>query len=64
MKKLALLGGLALSLMASSLLFQLAEMVTYEGRPPNDLGGLDCIGLTALRRYYACADPRRRRCGR
>jgi crotonobetainyl-CoA:carnitine CoA-transferase CaiB-like acyl-CoA transferase len=44
------------SLMASSLLFQLAEMVTYEGRPPNDLGGLDCIGLTALRRYYACAD--------
>ncbi|MDE2486400.1 MAG: CoA transferase, partial [Alphaproteobacteria bacterium] len=44
------------SLMASSLLFQLAEMVTYEGRPPNDLGALDCIGLRALHRYYACAD--------
>lgn len=44
------------SLMASSLLFQLAEMVTYDGRPPNDLGGLDCIGLRALHRFYACAD--------
>jgi crotonobetainyl-CoA:carnitine CoA-transferase CaiB-like acyl-CoA transferase len=44
------------SLMAQSLLFQLGEMVTYEGRPPNDLGGLDCLGVRALHRYYACAD--------
>jgi len=44
------------SLMAQSLLFQLSEMVTYEGRPPNDLGGVDCLGVRALHRYYACAD--------
>jgi crotonobetainyl-CoA:carnitine CoA-transferase CaiB-like acyl-CoA transferase len=44
------------SLMAQSLLFQLGEMVTYKGRPPNDLGGEDCLGLGALHRYYACAD--------
>ncbi|HEV2532589.1 CoA transferase, partial [Phenylobacterium sp.] len=44
------------SLMAQSLLFQIGEVTTYPGRPPNDLGGLDCIGLTALNRYYACAD--------
>ncbi|MFL5295399.1 MAG: CaiB/BaiF CoA transferase family protein [Phenylobacterium sp.] len=44
------------SLMAQSLLFQLGEMVSYEGRQPNDLGGLDCLGVRALHRYYACAD--------
>jgi crotonobetainyl-CoA:carnitine CoA-transferase CaiB-like acyl-CoA transferase len=44
------------SLMAQSLLFQIAEMVTYEGRPPNDLGGVDCLGVRALHRYYTCAD--------
>ncbi len=31
-------------------------MVHYEGRPPNDLGGVDCLGVRALHRYYACAD--------
>jgi crotonobetainyl-CoA:carnitine CoA-transferase CaiB-like acyl-CoA transferase len=44
------------SLMAQSLLFQLGEMVTYEGRPPNDVGGVDCLGVRALHRYYACED--------
>ena len=44
------------SLMAQSLLFQLGELVTYEGRAPNDLGGVDCLGTSALHRYYACAD--------
>jgi crotonobetainyl-CoA:carnitine CoA-transferase CaiB-like acyl-CoA transferase len=44
------------SLMAQSLLFQIGEVTTYPGRPANDLGGLDCIGLRALHRYYACAD--------
>jgi crotonobetainyl-CoA:carnitine CoA-transferase CaiB-like acyl-CoA transferase len=44
------------SLMAQSLLFQLPELVTYDGRPPNDQGGRDCLGLRALHRYYACAD--------
>jgi crotonobetainyl-CoA:carnitine CoA-transferase CaiB-like acyl-CoA transferase len=44
------------SLMASSLLFQLGEMTTWPGRPPNDPGGMDCIGISALHRFYACAD--------
>jgi crotonobetainyl-CoA:carnitine CoA-transferase CaiB-like acyl-CoA transferase len=44
------------SLLAQSLLFQLGEMVTYDGRPPNDVGAVDCIGLRALHRYYECAD--------
>ena len=44
------------SLLAQSLLFQLGEMVTYDGRPPNDLGGEDCLGVRALYRYYKCAD--------
>jgi len=43
------------SLMAQSLLFQLGELVDYAGRPPNDLGGVDCLGVSALHRYYACA---------
>ncbi len=44
------------SLLAQSLLFQIGEMVDYAGRPANDPGGLDCIGVGALHRYYACAD--------
>lgn len=44
------------SLLAQSLLYQLGEMVDYAGRPPNDLGGRDCVGLTALYRFYPCAD--------
>ena len=44
------------SLMSQSLLFQLGENVTYDGRPPNDLGGVDCVGVRALCRYYECAD--------
>ncbi len=35
------------SLMAQSLTFQLAEVVAYEGRPANDLGGRDCLGPRA-----------------
>ncbi|WP_293383387.1 CoA transferase [Phenylobacterium sp.] len=44
------------SLMAQSLTFQLAEVVDYAGRPPNDLGGRDCLGPRALHRFYQCAD--------
>jgi crotonobetainyl-CoA:carnitine CoA-transferase CaiB-like acyl-CoA transferase len=44
------------SLMAQSLLFQLGEMVSYESRPANELGGVDFAGTRALHRYYACAD--------
>jgi crotonobetainyl-CoA:carnitine CoA-transferase CaiB-like acyl-CoA transferase len=44
------------SLLAQSLTFQLAEMTTYAGRPPNDVGDRDCIGVRALHRFYACGD--------
>ena len=44
------------SLMAQSLLFQLGEMVSYAGRPANDPGGEDCLGISALHRFYSCAD--------
>lgn len=44
------------SLMAQSLTFQLAEVVAYEGRPANDIGGRDCLGPRALHRFYACDD--------
>ncbi len=44
------------SLMAQSLTFQLAEVVAYEGRPPNEVGGRDCLGPRALHRFYECAD--------
>jgi crotonobetainyl-CoA:carnitine CoA-transferase CaiB-like acyl-CoA transferase len=44
------------SLMAQSLTFQLAEVTSYEGRPPNDIGARDCIGVRALHRFYLCGD--------
>ena len=44
------------SLMAQSLLFQLGEMVSYAGRPENVLGGEDCLGVSAVHRFYNCAD--------
>ena len=44
------------SLMAQSLTFQIGEVVHYEGRPPNDIGDRDCVGLRALHRFYPCAD--------
>jgi len=44
------------SLMAQSLTYQIAEMTRYAGRPDNDLGGRDCVGVSALTRFYACAD--------
>ncbi|ODT87991.1 CoA transferase [Phenylobacterium sp. SCN 70-31] len=44
------------SLMAQSLLFQSGEVTAYDGRPPNVEGDVDCIGVSALHRFYACAD--------
>jgi crotonobetainyl-CoA:carnitine CoA-transferase CaiB-like acyl-CoA transferase len=44
------------SLMAQSLTFQLGEVTTYAGRPPNDVGSRDCIGLRVLHRFYRCTD--------
>jgi len=44
------------SLMAQSLTFQLGEVVTWEGRPPAPSGGVDCVGLSPVHRYYECQD--------
>jgi len=37
-------------------LFQSGELTWYEGRPPAPAGARDCVGISALRRFYACAD--------
>ena len=44
------------SLLAQSLLFQLAEFVNYSGRPETAKGGRDFSGPRALHRYYPCMD--------
>ena len=44
------------SLLAQSLTFQLGEVVTWEGRPPAPSGGIDCVGLSPVHRYYECQD--------
>jgi crotonobetainyl-CoA:carnitine CoA-transferase CaiB-like acyl-CoA transferase len=44
------------SLAAASSMYQFDELTTYAGRPPNPLGGRDCLGVAALDRYYACRD--------
>jgi crotonobetainyl-CoA:carnitine CoA-transferase CaiB-like acyl-CoA transferase len=44
------------SLLAQSLMFQIGELVSFEARPPNQTGARDCLGVSALHRFYACAD--------
>jgi len=44
------------SLLAQSLIFQLGELVSFEGRTPSPSGARDCLGVRALHRFYACAD--------
>jgi crotonobetainyl-CoA:carnitine CoA-transferase CaiB-like acyl-CoA transferase len=44
------------SLAAQSVLCQSGELTWYEGRPPAPLGCLDCLGVSALQRYYQCED--------
>ncbi len=44
------------SLMAQSLTYQIGEITHYAGRPANDLGGRDCVGVRALHRFYPCKD--------
>lgn len=44
------------SLTNQSVLCQSGELTWYEGRPPNPKGGRDLLGVSALRRFYACAD--------
>lgn len=44
------------SLLAQSLTYQIGEITTYAGRPANDVGDTDCLGVQALHRYYQCRD--------
>jgi crotonobetainyl-CoA:carnitine CoA-transferase CaiB-like acyl-CoA transferase len=44
------------SLTAQSALFQSGELTTWEGAPPAPKGCRDCLGISALDRFYACAD--------
>ena len=44
------------SLAAASTLYQFGELTTYAGRPPCPDGSRDCVGFTALDRYYRCSD--------
>jgi crotonobetainyl-CoA:carnitine CoA-transferase CaiB-like acyl-CoA transferase len=44
------------SLTAQSAIFQGGDLVDYAGRPPRPIGGRDCLGFSALERYYPCAD--------
>jgi len=43
-------------LAAQSALFQSAALTTWPGAPTPPTGERDCVGLTALDRYYPCAD--------
>jgi crotonobetainyl-CoA:carnitine CoA-transferase CaiB-like acyl-CoA transferase len=43
-------------LAAQSALFQSAALTTWPGAPAPPVGERDCIGSSALDRYYACAD--------
>jgi crotonobetainyl-CoA:carnitine CoA-transferase CaiB-like acyl-CoA transferase len=44
------------SLTCQSAMFQSGELTTWAGAPPAPKGCRDCLGLTALDRFYACAD--------
>jgi crotonobetainyl-CoA:carnitine CoA-transferase CaiB-like acyl-CoA transferase len=44
------------SLTAQSAMFQSGELTTWPGAPPAPKGSRDCLGLSALDRFYACGD--------
>jgi len=44
------------SLAAQSALYQSGDLTWYEGRPPMARGGRDCLGFSALDRFYRCAN--------
>ena len=44
------------SLTAQSALYQSGDLTWWEGRPPLTQGGRDCLGFSALERFYRCAD--------
>ena len=41
-----------------SVLGQSGELVKYDGVPPPEKGGRDCLGRSALYRFYRCRDQR------
>jgi crotonobetainyl-CoA:carnitine CoA-transferase CaiB-like acyl-CoA transferase len=44
------------SLANQSVLLQIGELTSYPGSPPPPMGARDCVGTSALERYYECAD--------
>jgi crotonobetainyl-CoA:carnitine CoA-transferase CaiB-like acyl-CoA transferase len=44
------------SLAAQSAIFQGGELTTWSGAPTAPKGGRDCLGVSALDRFYRCAD--------
>jgi crotonobetainyl-CoA:carnitine CoA-transferase CaiB-like acyl-CoA transferase len=44
------------SLAAATTLYQFGELTRFDGRPPNPPGSRDCVGVSALDRYYRCQD--------
>jgi len=44
------------SLTAQSAMFQSGELTTWPGAPQAPKGCRDCLGISALDRFYACAD--------
>jgi crotonobetainyl-CoA:carnitine CoA-transferase CaiB-like acyl-CoA transferase len=44
------------SLASQSVLLQIGEVTTYPGAPVPPMGARDCIGPSAVERYYECAD--------
>jgi crotonobetainyl-CoA:carnitine CoA-transferase CaiB-like acyl-CoA transferase len=44
------------SLTNQSAMFQCGDLTTWPGAPPAPKGSRDCLGVSALDRFYACAD--------
>ena len=44
------------SLASQSVLLQIGELTSYPGAPAPAMGARDCVGASALERYYECAD--------
>lgn len=44
------------SLTNQSAIFQCGDLTTWPGAPPAPKGSRDCVGISALDRFYACSD--------
>jgi crotonobetainyl-CoA:carnitine CoA-transferase CaiB-like acyl-CoA transferase len=44
------------SLATTSVMAQIGQMVTFPGGPPPAMGARDCLGASALERFYECED--------